>query len=71
MAKKRYGIAVDYPDGVTGWLTDSNSKAALFDSAEDAEKAMKRALKDTRYTWTLPIDVRTYKEVHLDEQEEV
>lgn len=58
----KYGIAVTHPDGVVGWLTNPDATAEVYDSVEDAQKSMKRWLKDKRYTWTLPMEVREYHE---------
>lgn len=67
MSRKRtgsgkYGIAVTHPDGVVGWLTNPDATTELHDTPEEAHKSLKRWLKDTRYTWTLPMEVREYYE---------
>lgn len=58
----KYGIAVIHPDGVIGWLTKADASVELFENEKEAEKGLKRRLKDTRYTWTLPMEIRRYHE---------
>ena len=64
--KTEYAIAVTHPDGVVGWLTKPDASVETFATEADASKRLERWLKDTRYTWTLPIEVRLYKEERLD-----
>ena len=59
MAKK-YGMAVHLEDGQLGYLTNGDAKPALFDTKEDAEKELRRRLKNKNYSWRLPVTVETY-----------
>lgn len=58
--KSGYAIAVIHPDGVVGYLTTPDSSVEVFPTEQEASEAMELKRKDTRYTWSLPMEVRKY-----------
>lgn len=60
--KKKYAIAVIHPDGVVGWLTKASGGTETYSSRIAAERGLEARLLDTRYTWTLPMEIRIYDE---------
>lgn len=59
-AKSGYAIAVIHPDGVVGFLTAPDCSVETYSTEAAAMAAMDEKRKDTRYTWTLPMEIRKY-----------
>lgn len=55
-----YAIAVIHPDQVIGFLTASDASVEVYNSYKEAEEAMAIKRTDTRYTWSLPMEIRKY-----------
>ncbi len=55
-----FAIAVLHPDGVVGYLTAPDTTVEVFSTEQEASRAMESKRKDTRYTWSLPMEVRKY-----------
>ena len=68
--KAGYAIAVIHPDGVVGFLTAPDCSVETYQTEVAALSAMEEKRKDTRYTWTLPMEVRKYDPRKDDKLEE-
>lgn len=58
--KAGYAIAVIHPDGVVGYLTNPDASVELHATEKEALASLEEHKKDTRYTWSLPMEVRKY-----------
>lgn len=58
----RYAIAVCHPDGTRGFLTGPDADVQTYATQSEAERAMRRLLKDDSYTWSHPLEVCIYPE---------
>lgn len=56
----RYGIRVSYEDGRSGWIVGEDSDYLLFDTQKDAEKALRKMLRDNRYSWNCKTEVARF-----------
>lgn len=58
--KSGYAIAVIHPDGVVGYLTAPDCSVEIYSTEAAAAASLEEKRKDTRYTWSLPMEVRKY-----------
>ena len=56
----KYALCIVGQDGRSRWLLDNNADVKLYDSQEIAEKAKKQLMKNSRYSWSEPIEVREF-----------
>lgn len=56
-----YALCVLHIDGTVGWLLNEKADVKTYDSTEAAERDRKRILKDSRYSWTDPVEVREFR----------
>lgn len=47
----RYGIKVTDTTGRVGWIVGQDGDYLLFESEDDAAKALKKMKRDDRYSW--------------------
>ena len=47
----RFGIRVTDPTGRVGWIAGPDGDYLLFDSQSDAERALRKMMRDHRYSW--------------------
>lgn len=61
MAKeKKYGLMTHHKDGAEGYLVGDDTQPMLFATKDEAEKELKRLLKDRRYLWNVPITAEIF-----------
>jgi hypothetical protein len=56
----KFALCVVRADGVLGWLLDSDAEVETFSTVQAAEKRRKQLLKNSRYLWTDPVEVREF-----------
>jgi len=56
----KFGIRVLHEDGKVGWIVGYDCDVQLYDSAKDAEKALKAMKKNTNYSWNCNVEVAEF-----------
>lgn len=52
-----YGICVRHSSDTVGWLTGKDAKVLSFQSAEEAQKALRQMKRDHHYSWNCDAQV--------------
>ena len=58
---EKYGIRITHDDGKIGWIAGPDCDYLLFDSEHDALKALRRMLRDDRYSWNCVVEVARFQ----------
>lgn len=56
----RYGIRITDQTGRVGWIVGQDGDYLLFDSENDAAKALRKMKKDARYSWNCTAEVSVF-----------
>ena len=49
--KTRYAVGVQYDNGVRGYFLDDNNKVKMYTSEAEAQKTLRKMLRNTGYSW--------------------
>lgn len=53
-------ICVQHPDGTCGWIVGEGAEVITYPTLEEAEKALKQMKRNTKYSWSLPVEVKEF-----------
>lgn len=56
-----WAICMYNPDGTCGWFVDENTEVKTYPTQEEAEKSLKQLKRNTKYSWSLPVEVKEFK----------
>lgn len=56
----KFGIRIVHVNGTSGWAIGDDRDYLLFDTEEDAIKAMKKMKRDGRYSWNCTVSVAKF-----------
>lgn len=57
---EQYGIRIDHGNGKIGWIVGPDGNYLLFDTEEEAAKALRKMKKDDRYSWNCDVQVTLF-----------
>ena len=55
-----WAICVTYSDGTYGWMIGSDLDVEVFQSQNDAEKALKQMKRNQKYSWNADFSVKEF-----------
>lgn len=55
-----WAICVHHPDDTCGWIVGEGAKVVTYLTQEEAEKALRQMRRNTKYSWSLPMEAREY-----------
>lgn len=58
--KPVWAICVHYNNNAFGWLIGEDADVKTYSSQEDAEKMLKQMKRNSKYSWSLPMEVKEF-----------
>jgi len=55
-----WGLCVQHPDGTCGWIVGEGAEVITYPTQEEAEKALRQTKRNTKYSWSHPIEVKEF-----------
>jgi len=53
----KFGILVSYQDGASGWIVGPDCDYLLFDSDQEASRALRKLKRNDNYSWNCRAEV--------------
>lgn len=58
--KPVWAICIHHPDNTCGWFVGEDADVKTYSSQEEAEKSLKQMKRNSKYSWSLPIEVKEF-----------
>ena len=57
-----WAICIYHPDDTCGWIVGEGAEVVTYPTQEEAEKVLRQMKRNTKYSWSLPMEAKEYTE---------